>query len=368
MKHTVRQVFVVLAVAAGCNLAPTLAQAVLPLMAGLGKQILQNMIFGGVKTQLIGSLAQQGCKGAALVSLFSQAEQTALFKHGPPALGGAKMTPAGGTSMPSPAGMTMPSPAAGMTMPSPAGMAMPSPDGMTSGSPGSRTIVARGGAAGGGFLGGMMDKLRSGLGGSTAPPPADAAAPADAGAAASPAEPKPPDQGKRLAAPVLGKSGPDMTEALQRVQEQRTHFVGAAGQPATTPEQMQSAAALMGQMQDAMAHPLTRAETLGVFDELHGMGMLTDAMHAEARDCILLAPPSASQAIGGTGAMFKTMLLPRGRLATLPPDQQQQLADELSQALREAKPSDRKAFREGLGKGFLPPPVLERVRAGGALD
>src|SRR5262245_34161147 len=44
----------------------------LPLVAGLGKQLLQNLIFDGVKSQLIGSLAGSlGCKGAAVASLMS---------------------------------------------------------------------------------------------------------------------------------------------------------------------------------------------------------------------------------------------------------------------------------------------------------
>jgi hypothetical protein len=172
---------------------------------------------------------------------------------------------------------------------------------------------------------------------------------------------------------VVSKANPDANELLYRMQEQRAQMGMAPSRGTLTPEQMQKSAAVMGQMQDAMAHPLSRAETLTVFDDLQGMGMLTADMHAQARECILLAPESAAQAIGGSGAMFKSVLLPalgdmRARLAALPPDQQQQLADELSQALREAKPADRKAFREGLGAGFFPPAVLQQLRARGALD
>lgn len=356
MTRTLRRMLVLGALATACNLAPPSALAVVPLMLGLGKQILQNMIINGVKMQLIGTLAQQGCKGAALVSLFSQAEQTALFKHGPPGLGSAKMSSTAGAAMPSPVGGAFPSPSATPT-PSPLGRS-PSPPG-------------------GGFLGAMMDKLRSGLAGGSSPaaPPAEAAADSGstAAAATSPSDLKPLDQGKRAGILTVSKANPDANELLFRMQEQRSQLGMAPSRGTLTPEQMQKSAAVMDQMQEAMAHPLSRAETLGVFDELQGMGMLTEDMHAQARECILLAPESAAQAIGGTGAMFKSVLLPqlaemRGRLAALPPDQQQQLADELSRALREAKPADRKAFREGLGAGFFAPAVLQQVRARGALD
>jgi hypothetical protein len=49
----------------------TPALGVLPVLAALGKQIVQNMLIDGVKSQLIGSLAQSGCKGAALASMLA---------------------------------------------------------------------------------------------------------------------------------------------------------------------------------------------------------------------------------------------------------------------------------------------------------
>jgi hypothetical protein len=67
-----------------------------------------------------------------------------------------------------------------------------------------------------------------------------------------------------------------------------------------------------------MVHPLSRAETLEVFDQLRGVGMLPDDMYSEARDCIMLADESASQSIGGTGAMFKSVVLPQRMDIALP--------------------------------------------------
>jgi hypothetical protein len=83
---------------------------------------------------------------------------------------------------------------------------------------------------------------------------------------------------------------------------------------------------LIDQMQTAMAQQLSRAETPKVFDDLTALGLLTPAMHSEAPDCIALAPPSAQQPLGQTGALFKNELIPqmveqRGQLAAQPPDQ-----------------------------------------------
>lgn len=59
-----------LAVLAGPGAA--YAQAQLSLLA-LGKQIVQNAVFGSVKNELIGSLAGMGCKGAAVAGLAAAA-------------------------------------------------------------------------------------------------------------------------------------------------------------------------------------------------------------------------------------------------------------------------------------------------------
>ena len=116
----------------------------------------------------------------------------------------------------------------------------------------------------------------------------------------------------------------------------------------------------------AMAHPLTRAQTLEVFDQLKGLGVLTEAMHGEARDCILLAPDGSDQTLGQTGAVFKELVLPqlqetKAKMANLGPEEQEQLAQGIAQALRDAAPSDRDAFREGLGAGFFPQSVVEKA-------
>ena len=126
--------------------------------------------------------------------------------------------------------------------------------------------------------------------------------------------------------------------------------------------------AILGQIQDSMAKPLSRSETRAVFDELAQLGVLTPDLHNQINECILLAPPSADKSLGQAGAMFKSTVLPQLRstkvqLTTLPPEQQLQLVDEMSQALEEADPHDRKAFFDGLGQGFFPQFVVDGVKA-----
>jgi len=52
---------------------PALAQVPPTMLASLGKQILQNVVFGSLKTQLFGSLADMGCKGATVAGLAAAA-------------------------------------------------------------------------------------------------------------------------------------------------------------------------------------------------------------------------------------------------------------------------------------------------------
>lgn len=153
-----------------------------------------------------------------------------------------------------------------------------------------------------------------------------------------------------------------MTRMIMAMQQQ-------TGGPAMSPEQAAQAQQTLGGIQEAMAHPLSRAETLEVFDELGKLGVLTESMRSEARDCILLAPPGAGdQAVGQSGAMLKAVVLPqlvstKAKFAALGPDEQDQLAQGMAEALRDAQPSDRAAFLEGLGQGYFPAAVVAKVRA-----
>jgi len=294
----VRQALIVL-----LALAPAVALAVIPLIAGLGKQIVQNMLMDQVKDHMMASLAGAGCKGAAVAGLVANLH-TPVIRDGGGLVPGRGMGGMGGMS----------------------GGFGPVPG------PGAPTDGA-----------------------STAPVQGKSMR-ADRGAPQIPTLP-----------PGVNPNQMDMSQMMALVQQQGATL--APGTPQMSPEQMAQAQAAMSQMQSAMSQPLTREESLAVFDELSTLGVLTPAMRAEAQDCIRLAPPSATQSVGQTGAIFKSLMLPQlhqmhERLQDLPPDQQRQLADEVIDALQTAPAQDRKAFLDGFGMGFFPAPVVDRVRSG----
>jgi hypothetical protein len=267
--------------------------AVLPLVAGLGKQIVQNMLIDGVKSQLMGSLSGMGCKGAALASVLAGGKGALM-----PGLPGAAMPPG------LPSGMSMPP-------------GMPMPPATLAGAGESRSIPA----------------ARGGVGILNAPPGTDPRA-------------------------------MDMSQLMAMAQQQ----MGGRGKGTMTPEQMAQVNASMAAMQQAMAQPLSRSETLEVFDELAALGVMTPAMQSEVHDCVTLAPPSATASLGMSGAMVKNMMLPQlraahERMANLQPEEREQLANEIAQAMREASPADRKAFQDGFGTGFFPPDVVSAVKS-----
>lgn len=298
------------ATVAALSLIPSVGDAVLPFVAGLGKQIVQNMLLDTVKGQLIGSLSQMGCKGATIAGLIGQAG--AGNRGGLPggSLGGALSpgAPGGGALPPGlPGGSPMPG-----------GVPMPGGANATLGE--GRALRAARGA----------DNIL------TLPPGVD-------------------------------PRSLDMAQILALAEQQMGSRMPASDR--MSPEQLRQAQAALSNMQQAMSQPLSREETLGVFDELAQMGVLTPAMQSEARDCIRLAPPAASANLGASGAMLKSVVLPQLRtvrqsLSELDPDQQQQLAEEIIDALDTASPQDRKAFEEGFGLGFFPPSVVEAVQAG----
>lgn len=267
---------VVVTVAAACiGLAPP-AHAVLPLIAGIGKQIVQNMLLDGVKSQLMGSLSGMGCKGAAVASLV-----------------GAGGSRAGGLSS------LMPGLPGGRSLPP--GIAPPS---------GANPDFGEAWA---------MRAVRGA--------PEIATLPAGA-----------------------GPRSMDMSQTMALMQRQLGAHVPAGHQ--MTPEQMAQVNASMAGLQQAMAQPLSSAETIAVFDELAALGVMTPAMKSETSDCVQLAPPGADASLGVTAALFKNMVLSqmraaRERLANLQPDGREMLVNEIANAMNDASPEDRQAFQEG---------------------
>ncbi|MCC7463503.1 MAG: hypothetical protein IT480_13705 [Gammaproteobacteria bacterium] len=277
------------------------AHGALPLVAGLGKQLIKNLLIDTVKSQLIGSLADSGCKGAALASVLSSSGSSRI---GLPA--GLPSMPGGVSAMAAARGMPQGLPHAAAGLPAlpaalPAGIPTPMP-----GLPGPAGAIAVPGTAG-----------------------------------------------------AFGSA-----QMMAMLQQQ----MAARGMPALSDEQTAQVQSSMAMMQQAMAQPLSRAETIEVFDELGRLGVMTPAMQAEARDCIALAPPAVGDSLGMSGALLKNMVLPRlrearERMANLTPEEREHLAGEIAQAMRDAEPEDRDAFADGFGAGFFPPDVVEAVKA-----
>ncbi len=301
---------------------PAVSAAVVPLLIALGHQIIKDMVMNEVKGQLIASLAGMGCKGARIASLVAS---TSAVGHGP---GHLPMPP----GVPGGAARGLGGEKAGSTVGELGG--------------GEHPVGSKG-------IGGFLERLHG-----------RGASPAPGGVPGGLRQGEAGHMG--LPSMEVGEDGqPSMAKAMAAMQRQHP---GAGGGAALSPEQMEQAQGVMATMQEATAHPLSRPETIEVFDELARLGVLTEPMHAEAVECILLAPPGSDQALGSTGSMMRAVVLPRLRetkekLSNLAPGAQDQLADGMEQGLREASPADRKAFLEGLGTGFFPPEVVEKVRA-----
>jgi hypothetical protein len=164
-----------------------------------------------------------------------------------------------------------------------------------------------------------------------------------------------------------GATGGMDPAAMQRAMEMAQKQMGAQGMQ-LTPEQQALMRKAMAQMQTASSQPLSPAETAAVFDDLAALGLVSDSMRKEAKDCISAAPPGSTESLGSAGAMMRSTVLPaarqaKERMADLSPDEQKQLADGMVEALNSASPADRKAFFDGMGLGFFPAPVVEQVRS-----
>jgi|SRR5215472_13264721 len=164
-------------------------------------------------------------------------------------------------------------------------------------------------------------------------------------------------------APRANMGGMDPA-AMQRAIEMAQKQMGVQ----ITPEQQAQMRKAMTQMQTASSQPLSPMETAVVFDELADLGLVSDSMRKEAKDCISTAPPGSTDSLGSAGAMMRSTVLPaarqaKARMANLSPDEHKQLADGIVEALNSASPAERKAFFDGIGLGFFPAPVVEQVKA-----
>src|SRR5258706_9658913 len=123
-------------------------------------------------------------------------------------------------------------------------------------------------------------------------------------------------------------------------------------------------AASMAKMMTAMNTPLSPAETLSTIDEVADLGLMTPAMPAEMKECMVLMPQGA-QAIGMGMSMMKTMLPQvreaRDKMRALSPEEQDELAATLAEEFDKMSPEDRKTMLNEAGAGMFPPRVVQSL-------
>ena len=299
--HRSRVLASLVAASLACTTLPS--QALPPLIALLGKQLLQDMVTSTAKGMLLDSLSGMGCKGIALSNAITSLDGIKRGGVGVPA------GMAGLTGMPTmPTGMpTMPT---GMPV-MPGMLGIPGPGGMPALPPG---------------MAGMM-----GMPGMPGLPGADSLSP-DMVA----------KMGRLIPAHALQGGGLD------------------AEQSAMVAKMMGGGMGGMG----GMGAPLSPLETIATLDEMSEIGMLPKAMNTELKECMVLLPQSAPM-MGMAFGMMKPVLPKlreaRAQMHALSPTEQDELAATLAQEFDKVPAADRKLMLSEIGGGMFPPRVVESL-------
>lgn len=131
---------------------------------------------------------------------------------------------------------------------------------------------------------------------------------------------------------------------------------------ALPPEQ----AAMLAQLQGAMAQPLSPAQTLAAMDEMAELGLLPRPVHAEMKECMTLLPQTAP-ALGSAMAMLQPMLPQlreaRDQMRALSPAEQDEFAATMAQELKAVPADQRQQFMDQMDAGFFPPALVAGVKA-----
>lgn len=131
---------------------------------------------------------------------------------------------------------------------------------------------------------------------------------------------------------------------------------------ALPPEQ----AAMLAQMQRAMAQPLSPAQTLGAMDEMAELGLLPRPVQAEMKECMTLLPqtaPALGMAMGMLQPLLPQLREAREQMRSLSPAEQEEFAATMAQELKAVPPAERAQFLEQIDAGFFPPAVAAGVKA-----
>jgi hypothetical protein len=119
-------------------------------------------------------------------------------------------------------------------------------------------------------------------------------------------------------------------------------------------------------LQQAIAQPLSPAETLAAIDELSELGLMPIAMKAELGECMALMPqaaPTLGMAMGMLKPMIPQLRQARDQLHALSPEEQDEVAIALAEELRAQPPDERATMLEQLDAGFFPARVRQATKA-----
>jgi hypothetical protein len=131
---------------------------------------------------------------------------------------------------------------------------------------------------------------------------------------------------------------------------------------ALPPEQ----AAMLAQLQGAMAQPLTPAQTLVAMDDMVELGLLPRPVQNEMKECMTLLPqtaPALGSAMGMLQPMLPQLREAREQMRALSPAEQDEFAAMMAQELKAVPAGERQQFVEQLDAGFFPPAVAAGVKA-----
>jgi hypothetical protein len=130
---------------------------------------------------------------------------------------------------------------------------------------------------------------------------------------------------------------------------------------ALDPEQM----AMLAQLQQSMAEPLSPQETIATIDELADLGFLPKPIQSELKECMVVLPTSIV-ALGMGMGMLKPIVpklrQARAELHALSPAEQDEVAVALAEEIAPLPAEQRAEFVDQLGSGFFPPRVVAGVK------
>lgn len=123
--------------------------------------------------------------------------------------------------------------------------------------------------------------------------------------------------------------------------------------------------AMLANLQQSMAEPLSPQETIATIDELADLGFLPKPVQSELKECMVVLPTSIA-ALGMGMGMLKPIVpklrQARAELHALSPAEQDEVAVALAQEIAPLPAEQRAEFVESLGSGFFPPRVVAGVK------